>query len=69
MIEMAEEEDDAELDDIENLESKLGGGGGKSMVGRKRDKPSSKISLKYEDEDNVEREYEREDLDQIKPKM
>lgn len=47
---MAEADDDDELDDIENIADK--------MVGKKRSKKAVKISL----EDNLELEYENEDI-------
>ena len=50
MLELAEAEDEDELDDIENMDQKLLG---------KRRKPPVKIAL--EDEPELELEYERED--------
>ena len=55
MLELAEAEDEDELDDIENMDQKLLG---------KRRKPPVKIAV--EDEPELELEYERED--QIKAK-
>lgn len=51
MLEMAEAEDGDELDDIENLDAK--------MAGKKRKKP---VQIGMEGENNLEIEYEREDI-------
>jgi hypothetical protein len=50
MLELAEAEDDDDLDDIENIDQKILG---------KRKKPPVKIAL--EDDQELELEYERED--------
>mmetsp|Transcript_17935 Transcript_17935/g.30510 ORF Transcript_17935/g.30510 Transcript_17935/m.30510 type:complete len:281 (-) Transcript_17935:53-895(-) len=59
MLEMAELEDEDELNDIENLESKFAD---QQLLGKKRSKA---VKIALEDEDDLEIEYERED--QLKP--
>jgi hypothetical protein len=57
MLEMAEFEDENELNEIENLDLKVANG--ESGLGKKRKKP---VAIKLEDEPELEYEYEREDL-------
>ena len=60
MLDMAELEDEDELNDIENLEAKMDNKD--KILSKKRKNP---VNIKFEDEPELELEYEREDL--VKP--
>ena len=59
MLELAEAEDEDDLNDIENAAEKI-----QSRVGKKRQKP-----VKIREEDAIELEYEREDIRKEAPEM
>ena len=62
MLELAQQEDDSELDDIENLDSKLES----KQLGKILKKRQKPVTIGIEDE--LEYEYEREDLGKSKKK-